>query len=126
MDGDTPLPVAIYMGHLEVVRLLVEAGADNASALHKACIHDDVLAIQTVLVSDVNVDVVTRSSVLTPLYIACMFGNVNAARLQHLRYRKDKAGRDGTTPLHVASNYGHLEVVRLLVEAGADDDEDDE
>ena len=33
---------------------------------------------------------------------------------------KDKANKVGNTPLHVASQEGHLEVARLLVDSGAE------
>ena len=126
-DGQTPLCIACKNGHLEIVRLLIEAGADNASALHKACIQNDVSAIQTVLISGVNVDTGTTSSVLTPLYIACMFGNENAVRLLVVAGAdKDKASMWRQTPLYIARFEGHYEIAKLLVEAGADDNEDDD
>ena len=38
------------------------------------------------------------------------------------RRHKDKASQDGTTVLILAPEHGHLEVARLLCEAGADKD----
>jgi ankyrin repeat protein len=79
-----------------------------------------VSAIQTVLVSGVNVDAGTTSSVLTPLYIACMFGNVNAARLLiEAGADKDKAMNDGATPLQIARWSQHDDIVEMLQRAGA-------
>ena len=102
---------------------VILADAANASALHKTCIHDDVSAIQTVLDSRVNVDAGTMLSVLTPLYI----GNVNAARLLVEKGAdKDKAKYNCMTPLYVDSQNYHLEVVRLLKDAGADQGQGEE
>lgn len=58
----------------------------------------------------------------TPLMIAAVAGNVEAARLLLDRGADIEARelRQGDTPLILASFYGHLEIVKLLVENGAD------
>ena len=35
---------------------------------------------------------------------------------------KDRADKNGMTPLHIAALEGHLEVVRIVCKAGADKD----
>ena len=59
----------------------------------------------------------------TPLYYAAKFG-INAIvkmilALQGTRNLEIPGGRFGSTPLHVASYSGHIEVVRTLLAAGA-------
>ena len=98
-SGETPLYIASANGHLEVVRLLVEKGADMDKG---------------------------RDNGLTPLLAACYAGHLEIVRLLvEAGADKDKVKNDGCTPLLVASITGHLEIVRLLIEAGADKDKAD-
>jgi len=95
-NGRTPLFVATQKGQLEVVRLLLDAGA--------------------------NVDK-ADSDGWTPLQIASQKGHLDIVRvLVEEGADKDKVDSWGRTPLSVASQNGHLEIVRLLVDAGADKD----
>jgi ankyrin repeat protein len=103
-DGRTPLYVACFFGHLAVVQLLVEAGADMEK-LSKT--------------SNVSHQLVTRWC--TPLCAACQQGHLEVVRLLvKAGADKDKARTDGCTPLFIASTLGHIEVVRLLVQVDAD------
>jgi ankyrin repeat protein len=90
----TPLFIASINGYSEVVRVLVEAGADpDVGFLHKA----------------------------TPLYIACQRNRLETAQLLlSLGAKVDLALEDGATPLFIASQEGHERVVRLLLNNGAD------
>ena len=85
-------------GHLEVVRTLLEVGADKDKA--------------------------TTDTGATPLFTAAVIGHLEVVRtLLEAGADKDKASTDtGATPLFMAAENGHLEVVRTLLEAGADND----
>ena len=88
MCGATPLILASQAGHLEVVRLLCEAGADKDRA---------------------------DNSGDTVLMYASSSGHLEVVRLLcEAGADKDKANQDGDTALLYASSMGHLEVVRLL------------
>ena len=92
----TPLMRAAMGGHLEVVRLLCDAGAETDAAN-----------------ADGN----------TALKLASLLGHLEVARLLcEAGADKDKADAYGSTALMCASNTLHLEVVRLLCGAGADAD----
>ena len=87
--GATPVWMACQMGHLDVVRLLIEEGAD------KGHVDDDTGA--------------------TCVFIATHNGHIDVVRLliekgadQH------RATHSGVTPLAVASAKGHLEMARVL------------
>ncbi|CAK8994193.1 unnamed protein product [Durusdinium trenchii] len=90
------LVLAASCGHLEVVRLLLEAGVDKDAA---------------------------DTDGWTALHIAAENGHSEVVRLLlEAGADKDAADTDGSTALHFAARNGHLKVVQLLREAGADKD----
>ena len=90
---------------LEVVKLLVEAGA-NTDGLNRR-------------VS--NLSPHGRFVYNPPLEMAAQQGDIDVVRYLLERGAKvDITDADGSTPLHTAVNYGHLEIVRAFVAAGAD------
>jgi hypothetical protein len=95
--GKTPLCLAVEHGHSEIVKLLIEHGADvNAS-----CYID---------------------SFETPLHRAVVDDNIEIAKLLIQNGADVNARRsfDGLTPLHLAALNGYSKMVRLLLENGAD------
>ncbi|XP_026885356.2 ankyrin repeat domain-containing protein 6b isoform X1 [Electrophorus electricus] len=91
--GRTPLHLAAYKGHMEVVRILLMAGCDldieddgDQTALHRAAVvgHNDVISA---LVQE-----------------GCAL---------------DRQDKDGNTPLHEVAWHGFSQCVKLLVKAGA-------
>lgn len=92
---DSPLIMAAYRGYTEIVRLLLEAGAD--------------------------VSAVDPGMKATALHAAAYAGNTEAARLL-IQYHIDidKQGPyNGYTALHDAIWQGNEETARILIEAGA-------
>ena len=92
--GHTPLTFAARNGHVEVVRVLLEAGTnlERGSASGWTALH-----------------VAARQERLDVCRLLLDWG----AKVDRLN-----DGRD--TPLHLAARHGHLSVVKLLVERGAD------
>jgi ankyrin repeat protein len=91
---DTPLTYAGAYGNVEVVRVLLEGGAN------------------------VNVSNVRRN---TALHNAALNGNLDVCRLLlDWGAKVDSLNMWNSTPLHFAAWKGHLSVVKLLVERGAD------
>ena len=119
----------IGQGHVKVVRLLVEHGADVAaldkkgsSPLHLASKNGQAEVAQ--LLVEHGADATSqRKDGWTPLHLASQSGHVDVARFL-VEHGADAAAQKEDewkwTPLHVASFNGHAEVTRFLVEHGAD------
>ena len=99
-DGKTPMFRAAEQGHVQLMELLLEAGAmtdEPEFALGQ-----------------------------TPMSTAAQNGCLDVVRfLAEVGAAKDQAANNGATPLWVAAENGHLDIVRFLVENGADKDQGD-
>lgn len=93
---ETPLNIAAREGHIEVVRYLLEVGAEP--------------------------DLPSKHYRETPLWSACSRGRFKIAKLLHEKAPQtiNTPSYDGETPLIVACASGALDLVRFLVENGAD------
>ncbi|CAK9064066.1 unnamed protein product [Durusdinium trenchii] len=119
-DWDTALTAAAEHGHLEVVCLLLEAGADKnaageffgGTALRAAATrgHLEVVRLLLRAGADKNAATTDREKALMG---AAEHGHLDVVRLLL------EAGADGATALINAAFNGQLEAVRLLLEAGA-------
>ena len=90
-DGATPLYTASQKGHVEVVKLLCDAGAAKDQA---------------------------RNDGTTPLFAASQEGHVEVVKLLcDVGANTNQAKKDGSTPLAMASQRGHAELVKLLRES---------
>lgn len=93
-DGATALILACQHGHVEVVRLLADAGADRE---------------------------LPKFDGRTPLSVAAQGGHLEVVRcLCDLGADLNKPQRTGATPLHAAAYGGHADVVRFLCSRKAD------
>ena len=95
-NGWTPLHVAAEQGNMKVVRMLVEHGVD---ATARSC------------------------DGWTPLHAASSCGSMDSEVARFLiEHGANVTARanDGRTPLHVATEVGNVDVIRILIEHGAD------
>jgi ankyrin repeat protein len=109
-DGNSALVVAAFAGHGGVARLLLERGADaNAAgagygALHAAVLRGDAATVKALLAKGANPNIrMTKGSPVR------RFGS-QWALVQNLA---------GATPLFIATIYDELDLMRMLLEAGA-------
>ncbi|CAN9409540.1 unnamed protein product [Alternaria sp. RS040] len=126
--GGTPLVFAVEAKRLDMVQLLVEHGADvnkrhdehMATALQTAVSQEGGLAMMEWLVNK-GADVNLRTPESSPLFDACLKGDVDMVRLLLDKGAKVNDVCSQWTPLHGA--YRSADVTRLLLEAGASVDE---
>eukprot|EP00435_Cladocopium_sp_Y103_P035370 s926_g9.t1 len=124
--GATPLQVAAEQGLLDIVQLLIQAGvdvnkalpSDGRTALYAAAQFDRVAVVSLLLESraDMQKALTIGTTGATPSYIAAHQGNVEVLRalLEHRADVNQATADDGFTLLHIASQEGHDQVVRLL------------
>ena len=118
--GESPILIAIYMGRSELAARIASLRAPN---LCEAAALGDAQRVATLLDHGDAVD--TRSSDgWTPLHLAAFMGRADAARTLVSRgARVDAVSTNGiaNTPLCAAlAGKGDEEIVRLLLDAGAD------
>src|SRR3954468_13322718 len=113
--------------------LAMQVSASGATALHGACYWGSVAAATLLLERGADVNALTRDSFLKIAPIGCAVATPNVPNpsddesvvlalvellLAH-RANVDTQRRDGMTALHAAAYRGHLEVIKTLLQAGA-------
>ncbi|GFS88451.1 caskin-2 [Nephila pilipes] len=136
--GMRPLHYAAWQGKPEPVALLLQYNASvneqankGETPLHLACQHGHVLVTNLLLKYHSNV-LIRNKDHKSPLDLACEFGRYEVVKMllqQHSNTRcrslltenpQDTADNDRTTCLHLAARNGHVDVIRLLLNAGID------
>ncbi|HEY2018088.1 MAG TPA: ankyrin repeat domain-containing protein [Bryobacteraceae bacterium] len=97
------------------------AQGDGTTALHWAAFRDDLDMVKMLLAAGANVKVGTREGAITPLFMACTNGN--AAIIDVLLAAGAEANSvnaNGTTALMTAAASGSVDAVKVLLDHGAD------
>ena len=133
VDGNymTPAVAALAGRHFQLAQLLHRNGSSveprgsfENTPLHFAAFYGDIEMVQVLLEYGVDVDA-QNSYHCTPLTFASLGGHQNEPRVARLLIEHGAdpntldADADGMTPLHRASRRGRIEMVRLLIELGA-------
>jgi ankyrin repeat protein len=123
----TPLHQASDKGHVEVVRVLLEHGADvtaqnedELTPLHRASRSGREEIVRVLL--EHGADPAARDkNRMTPLHWASARGHVEVARILLERSEDAEArDKDGRTPLHYAAFEGRVDIARILLKHGVD------
>jgi ketosteroid isomerase-like protein len=121
--GRSPVQEAALNGHMDIVAMLLEAGAswehDQVDELIAAAMSGDRAAVQRLLAT--NPDLRERAIERSPdqLVQAAEQDSYDAVALL-IELGFDVNARPRTAPLHEAAMRGNLPVIRLLLEHGAD------
>ena len=130
MYGVTPLTISIHHSQIEVVSLLLRNGAEielvnkknhDVTPLLVAAQLSNAAMVSLLLENHAFIDQLSSHG-MTPLYLAAGENKLEVVSLLIENHAKiDLVSQDGeATPLCVATERGHIDMVRLLLRAGAD------
>ncbi|MFP6839888.1 MAG: ankyrin repeat domain-containing protein [Pseudohongiellaceae bacterium] len=130
-DGMTAVHWAADLGHISILELLLDAGAEvnpttrigSYTPLHLASSQANSAIVKKLLEAGADVSAPTTNSLATALHLAAQVVG-GAESVKHLlAYGADpnaKEGSAGQTPLIFAAAKNRVESVQLLLDAGAD------
>jgi ankyrin repeat protein len=134
MNSGTPLFIACYNGHTATVELLLKQaniGINQAETqygwtpLYTACYNGHTATVELLLTKNANINQAINYKYFfagqTPLYIACYNGHTATVELllQKENIQVDKANKYGKTPLLIAAQSRHHDIVKILFDNGA-------
>jgi ankyrin repeat protein len=122
---DTPLIEAAYSGHVEIVKILIDHGADVnlkgeawCGPLHAAALGGHVEVVKLLLHHGADVNIFSHNK---PLHYAAMNGHIEVAQILIAHGADINAkGTDEYTPLGTAVSNLQVDMVEYLLSKGAD------
>jgi ankyrin repeat protein len=124
--GDTPLISSAASGHVEIVEILLNHGAQvnckdkkDCTSLHFACQEGHLPVVNLLINRGANIEASTLDGG-RPLHNASDKGHVAIVKiLITMGAMVEAIAIDGWSPLHIAAQNGHAEIVDVLIDKGA-------
>lgn len=117
----SPLGIAVRFRDLEMVKFLLQNGADpnlrlfeGNTALHLAVICEELPIVDALLENEADPHAKNKYG-YTPLHLAAIGSNPLLKRILKSSDSPVHCGPDGETPLHIAAQANNMENVKLLV-----------
>ncbi|MCJ1383435.1 Ankyrin repeat domain-containing protein 44 [Xylographa soralifera] len=125
-----PLALSLEGGDEQLAERLMKLGADvdqqskderRLNALQLACLKGCGVSLTKQLLTKSSAISIRDTKGYNLLHLVCIGGVVEIGRkLLELRVALNEQASDGNTPLMLATNTGHLEMIIMLLESGAD------
>nr|CAD7201037.1 unnamed protein product [Timema douglasi] len=129
MNSWTPLFLASWYGHLDIVKVLTVKGAQldvcektsGRSALHIAAEKNHISVAEHLIEKGADINIRGQLGGLTPLHVASQRGNVEMVMLliEKGAHMEIQDRINGQTPLHNAAWCCHFELAKCLINKGA-------
>lgn len=117
MRGDSTAVKALLKDRVDVDA----PQGDGTTALHWAAFRDDLDMVKMLLAAGANVRVASREGAITPLFLACTNGNAPVMEaLIKAGADANSVKANGTTALMIAASSGSVDAVKVLLSHGAE------
>ena len=127
-EGYSALHKAVKNDHVDIVKLLVERGADmnlpsirQQTSLYFAARQGNLDIVKILIGNGANVDCMNDGLDFTPLHVACCKGRFEVSKFLIEVGKADMNKGTGSclSPLYFACESGHLDLVKYLLDKGA-------
>lgn len=126
-DGLTPLNLASYRGHLDIVKFLLDRGADvnigdneNSQPIHNSTVAGHIDVIDLLLAHGVDINARDDNGMTALLFAISFRRNETANYLLEKNADAKIANNDGETGLHYTALRGQVDLVEKMIATGSD------